>query len=98
VKLRIYLKDKSFIDFFYTTRLERQRFSIHWERTHIDNAIYRIDNTPDKKWNKVESFPVHFHDKDYSSVTKPPFEMKKADMLEETLRNFLSFARTLLQR
>lgn len=51
LKLRIYLRDKSFIDFFYTTRLKTQRFSVHWERQHVDSTIYRIDNTPDKKWN-----------------------------------------------
>lgn len=35
-KLRIYIKDKTFVDFFYTTNLKTQRFSVHWERTHID--------------------------------------------------------------
>jgi hypothetical protein len=39
-KLRIYLGDKSFIDFFYTTRLRTQRFSLHWERLHVDNSLY----------------------------------------------------------
>ena len=34
-KLRIYLKDTSFIDFFFTTRLQTQRFSIHCERKHF---------------------------------------------------------------
>ena len=37
-KLRIYLKDKTFIDFFYTTRLKIVRFSIHWESTHINDS------------------------------------------------------------
>lgn len=40
LKLRIYLKDKSFIDFFFTTQLKKQRFSIHWERYHIDKTIF----------------------------------------------------------
>ncbi|MDP2750950.1 MAG: DUF6516 family protein, partial [Nanoarchaeota archaeon] len=56
-KLRIYLKDKTFIDFFYTTGLKTQRFSLHWERTHIDSSIYRLDNTPDRKWREVDTFP-----------------------------------------
>src|SRR5436309_1433607 len=72
-KLRIYLPDKSFIDFFYTTNLKTKRFSIHWERTHIDGFIYRLDNTPDKKWRNVSTFPLHFHNKVYDNVTIAPF-------------------------
>lgn len=93
-KLRIYLKDKSFIDFFYSTQSIDLKFAIHWERTHLDSKIYRIDNTPDKKWKKVKTYPVHFHNKRYENVTIPPFEFDVS--LEEILRNFLKFSRTML--
>ncbi len=43
VKLRIYLRDKSFVDFYFTENLKKQKFSLHWERTHIDRLIYRQD-------------------------------------------------------
>jgi hypothetical protein len=92
-KLRIYLKDKTFIDFFYTTKLRIQRFSIHWEKTHIDKSIYRLDNTPDKKWDKVTTFPIHFHNKIYDHVEEAPFSLAQEVSLENVFRRFLSFAR-----
>ena len=94
-KLRIYFKDKSFIDFFYTTRTKTQRFALHWERRHIDNTIYRLDNTPDKNWKNVKTFPLHFHNKTYTKVSTPPFETKTLD-LTELFRNFLKFARKII--
>ncbi len=96
VKLRIYLVDKSFIDFFYSTRTTILRFAIHWERQHTDATFYRIDNTPDKKWRKVKSFPIHCHYKEYDSVIEPPFQIEKPLNLEQILRNFLRFTKTIL--
>lgn len=92
-KLRIYIKDKTFVDFFYTTNLKTQRFSVHWERTHIDEAIYRLDNTPDKKWSKVVTFPTHFHNKTYNQVEPSPFSLGQKISLETIFRRFLSFVR-----
>lgn len=93
LKLRIYLTDKSFIDFFYTERLKTQRFSIHWERKHIDNTIYRIDNTPDKKWSNVKSFPLHFHKKEYLSIVEPPLKYGSDYKMDDVFRSFLVFVR-----
>ena len=90
-KLRIYLKDKTFIDFFYTTGLKNQGFSIHWERSHLNNTIYRIDNTPDKKWGKVSSYPIHFHNKIYDKVEAVPFPVNENTLLETVFREFLRF-------
>jgi len=90
-KLRIYLRDKSFIDFFYTTQTNTHRFSIHWERIHIDNTIYRIDNMPDPKWEEIDTYPIHFHKGNYNTVEESPFDTNLS--LEELLRSFLSFAR-----
>ena len=92
-KLRIYLKDKSFIDFFYTSKIKTTRFALHWERKHIDNTIYRLDNTPDKNWQKVKSFPLHFHNKTYNKVSPPPFKIKSPLKLTEIFRDFLIFVR-----
>lgn len=95
-KLRIYLKDKSFIDFFYTEKLKERRFSIHWERYHIDNTFYRLDNTPDPKWKKVKTFPEHFHFQKYNQVDVPPFPISSLN-LKVFFREFLNFARNKLQ-
>ncbi|PIP14627.1 hypothetical protein COY13_03430 [Candidatus Roizmanbacteria bacterium CG_4_10_14_0_2_um_filter_36_35] len=92
-KLRIYLKDKSFIDFFFTTAAKVIRFSLHWERQHLDKTIYRLDNIPDQKWKKVSSFPIHFHDKSYEKVTSAPFKIGKKLDLETIFRDFLKFIR-----
>lgn len=94
LKLRIYLKDKSFIDFFYTTKLKKQRFSIHWERRHLDKTIFRVDNTPDKKWKKIKTFPLHFHRGKYGIVTIAPFKLKSIFSLEDVFREFLKYAKS----
>lgn len=95
LKLRIYLVDKSFIDFFYTQKLKTIRFSIHWERTHIDKTIYRLDNTPDKQWKKIPNFPLHFHKGKYDKVVIPPFQSDKN--LTIIFRSFLLFVRNKLK-
>lgn len=95
-KLRIYLTDKSFIDFFFSEKLKIRRFAIHWERIHIDKTFYRLDNTPDPKWKKVKIFPVHFHSQNYDQVVDPPFPVGLSN-LENILRNFLKFVRIQLQ-
>lgn len=98
LKLRIYFKDKSYLDFFFTTRLREQRFSIHWERNHVDKTIYRLDNTPDTKWKRVPTFPFHFHDGKYDKVKQTPFFIKDDFKLEEVFRNFLEFARKIFAK
>lgn len=97
-KLRVYLKDKTFLDFFYSANTKLQRFSIHWERAHIDGLIYRIDNTPDKKWQRVETFPIHFHEREYSRVLVPSFLEGRDDDLKKIFRGFLNFVREKLKK
>lgn len=92
-KLRIYLRDTSFIDFFFTVKLQARRFSIHWERKHINDGIFRIDNTPDRNWKEVKTFPLHFHSRTYENVNVPPFSINKRDSLPVLFRKFLQFAR-----
>jgi len=38
-KLRIYLVDSSFIDIWFSKKIEG-RYSFHWERQHIDGKIF----------------------------------------------------------
>jgi|SRR3989344_9093968 len=96
-KLRIYLTDKSFIDFFISSQSMLKRFSIHWERTHIDNTIYRLDNTPDKNWENVKSYPLHFHFKNYENVKVPVFDINNKP-LTDIYRAFLKFVRSALSK
>lgn len=94
-KLRIYCIDKSFIDIHSTENLPTPRFSLHFERNHIDGTIYRVDNTPDKKWKSVSTFPTHFHNKQYYTVVEPPFLISSSN-IEKILRNFLKFFQNII--
>lgn len=87
-KLRIYFIDKSYLDLFISTQSEIQRYSFHWEKRHIEKIFYRLDNTPDPKWEKVETFPLHFHNKTYNKVI---FSQFKFHSLEDLFREFMKF-------
>jgi len=84
--LRIILNDESFVDVWYSLKLEN-RFSYHWERKHIDGTIYRHDNVPHKKWENVLSFPKHFHTGSEEYV----IESNINEVPGDGLRYFLSF-------
>ena len=59
-KLRVYLKDGSLVDVWFSRKIEG-RFSYLWERRHLDGKIFRHDNFPDPRFKYVASFPKHFH-------------------------------------
>ena len=87
-KIRLILKDKSFIDIRLSRNIEN-RFDFHWERTHIDNAIYRYDNFPDNKFKKLKTFPFHFHFQKENKVVASPF----AKTLPKAFVDFMEFVR-----
>jgi hypothetical protein len=87
-ELRIILKDDSFIDVWYSLKLEN-RFSYHWERRHIDNLMYRHDNAPHKKWKHLSTYPKHFHDGNEDRVCESELEEEP----EKALRYFLVFVK-----
>jgi hypothetical protein len=86
--IRIILKDGSFIDVWFSLKLEN-RYSFHWDRKHIDGSIYRHDNAPHRKWQSVSTFPKHFHDGDEEEV----IESNLDENPENGLRIFLTFVR-----
>lgn len=85
-EFRILLTDNSFVDVWYSLKLEN-RFSYHWERRHIDGTIYRHDNAPHKKWKYLSTFPKHFHNGKEETVNESHLEEEP----QAGLRNFLSF-------
>ncbi len=89
--LRIIMIDNSYIDIWFSLR-RSGRFSFHWERTAIDNTIYRHDNAADMDWQHIATFPQHFHNRSQVNVTES--YLSKDPVL--ALREFLSFARTVL--
>ena len=90
-KLRVVLKDNSYIDFWWSKNLPG-RFAHHWERRHVNGKIYRHDNAPHTQWRSVSTFPQHFHFERDRNVIESCLDMK----LEIAVREFLSFARTLI--
>ena len=91
-ELRIILTDGSFVDLWFSLRLEG-RYSYHWERKALDGTIYRHDNIPHKRWQGVKTFPKHFHEGSEGQAV----ESSISDVPEETLRQFLAFIRDKLR-
>ena len=55
-KLRVHLTDESFIDV-WISRRSPSRYTVHWERPHVDGTIYRWDDTPMKRINTYRRSP-----------------------------------------
>ena len=91
-QLRIILTDGSFVDLWFSLKLEG-RYSYHWERKALDGRIYRHDNAPHKRWQGVKTYPKHFHDGSEEQV----IESSISDASEEALHQFLAFIRDKLQ-
>jgi len=90
-EIRIFLIDGSFVDVWYSLKLEG-RYSYHWERRHINKSIYRHDNVPHKKWEYISTFPKHFHNGNEEKVIESYISEKP----DEALREFLTFIRQKL--
>ncbi|MCG3142226.1 MAG: hypothetical protein HDKAJFGB_03634 [Anaerolineae bacterium] len=87
-RLRVYLRDASFLDVWYSIENEG-RYSYHWERRHIDGTLYRHNNAPHKKWSHVVTFPKHFHAGSEEQVESSGLNSEPT----EAMREMLSFAR-----
>lgn len=58
MKVRVIFIDNSFLDIYWSPS---GRYSLHYERRHIDGTIYRHDNAPHEKHQHIRTFPKHFH-------------------------------------
>jgi hypothetical protein len=87
-ELRIILTDGSFVDVWFSLKLQG-RYSFHWERRALDGKIYRHDNAPHKRWESVATFPRHFHDGSETNVSASYL----SEVPEQALREFLAFVR-----
>ena len=68
-ELRIILIDGSFVDVWFSLKLQG-RYSFPWERRAIDGTIYRYDNAPHRRWEAVATFPRHFHSGSETNVSE----------------------------
>lgn len=87
-KLRLILKDKSFIDLRLSQKIPG-RFDFHWERSHINKTIFRYDNFPDQRFQHLKIFPYHFHKNKENKVINSPFAQK----LPKAFIDFMNFIR-----
>ena len=92
-KLRIVLKDKSFIDVRISQTVVN-RFDFHWERRHIDKSLFRYDNFPDIHFKKFNSFPFHFHYQKENKVVESKFRKT----LPGGFIDFMNFVRDYLEK
>jgi hypothetical protein len=92
-KLRILLKDESFIDIWISVKKEGV-YAYYWERRNVDGKIFRYNNLPDREAKRLQTYPKHFHD----GTEKNVVESNLSDNPEEALRIILEFARRIIQR
>jgi len=85
-KLRIILRDDSFLDVNVSRRLP-DKFGFHWECGDRENSVYRYDNFPDKNWEGLSTFPYHFHSGRHDNVKANPFPTAVID----GFRSFMEF-------
>lgn len=92
-KLRILLKDRSFIDVWFSVK-KKGVYAYHWERRHVDGTIYRYNNLPDKEAKKLTTYPHHFHNKTERDIE----ESNLSDNPIEAIRVVMEFARKLVEK
>lgn len=90
-KLRIILIDESYVDLFLSQKIP-DKFALHWECRDPKRSIYRFDNIPDKNWQKIKTYPFHFHKGNQDKVVASPFPVDLID----GFRKFMEFIRDRL--
>jgi len=88
-KLRLQIRDGTFVDVWFSPDLIR--YSFHWEQRAQGGLICRHDNAPDH--HSISTHPRHFHDGDEPTVVESHISNDPAT----AWREFLTFARQKLR-
>ncbi len=91
-KLRIILKDESYIDIWLSVKKEGA-YAYHWERKDVDGTIYRYSNLPDKEAKKLKTYPHHFHSKSEGNIV----ESNLSNNPKDAIKGLLIFARSIIK-
>ncbi len=91
VKVRVVFVDGSFLDIYWSPS---GRYSLHYERRHIDGTVYRHDNAPHEKHRRVGTFPKHFHRGGEDRVEESHLPEDPIKAVECFLRFILDLIRT----
>jgi len=94
-RLRIYFRDGSFLDVWFSRSIPG-KYAFHYERRHLDGRVYRWDNAAHSRVKGIPTFPHHFHNGSQSNVQ--PYMPKES--VEETFHDILNWikARILEQK
>ena len=91
-KMRIILKDNSFLDVYLSQRLT-DKFGFHWECMDESRTFYRYDNFPDRRYQNITTYPFHFHAGSHNLIEPSPFPSAPID----GFRALLEFIRIKLK-
>ena len=89
-KLRLFIVDGSTVDIWLSSS---GKYSYHWERRQIYKGIYRFDNAQHKRWEKIKTYPKHFHSGDELNVK----ESNISGNPEEAIKEILDFINSKLK-
>jgi len=90
-KIRVIFVDNSFLDIYWGSS---GRYSLHYERRHINGTLYRHDNAPHEKHRHIRTFPKHFHKGSEDNVEESHLPEDPIKAVEHFLRFILNLMRT----
>ncbi len=83
VKVRVIMVDGSFLDIYWSAT---GKYSLHYERRHINGRFYRHDNAPHTKHSHVRTFPKHYHNGSEDNVIESHLPDEPIKAVEEFLK------------
>ena len=90
-KIRVIFVDNSFLDIYWSSS---GRYSLHYERRHINGTLYRHDNAPHEKHRHIRTFPKHFHKGNEDNVEESHLPEDPIKAVKHFLRFILNLMRT----
>jgi len=90
VKVRVVMVDGSFLDIYWSPS---GKYSLHYERRHIDGRVFRHDNAPHPKHKHIPTFPKHYHCGSENNVVESNLPDEPVKAVEE----FLKTIRTVME-
>jgi len=90
-KIRVIFVDNSFLDIYWSSS---GRYSLHYERRHINGTLYRHDNAPHEKHRHIRTFPKHFHKGNEDNVEESHLPEDPIKAVEHFLRFILNLMHT----
>ncbi len=95
VKVRVIMVDGSFLDIYWSPT---GRYSLHYERRHINGRLYRHDNAPHPKHSHVRTYPKHYHNGNEDNVVESCLPDKPVKAVEEFLKTIREIVKSKLKR